>query len=315
MASEPTNSEGLPPQSGGEPPRGEVPDHVETAQRTLAQTVWAAEDGRCEVCERPMSQQVGRIVKRPGALPAPDSLALVCPFCEQGCRSPWARMKFSAEVATLAAQGLGVDKPQAAAWLRQQLEAYGVILEVRPTTVKLWLPGVGIGWVRARAEKPAIMRHFRVYPKSTWTVTVKPQAHSRGLPRPLPRPQTEWHGFDRLESLAKQASRPKGVTMLPMSAVKSLKVTIAVPPDQWPSGVDRVTTPYVKFTFQTPEAVTVTVTVKTKSVRRADQAKRALEAEGQTVGIVVQGRLMPDMTVIDAGILVQPRGAKAAPSA
>lgn len=263
--------------------------------------VWKAEDGRCELCGRAMDRRVAAVMPRRAAPVALADWVLVCPFCYQGSRPPFAELKVDKTVAAVFSTGLGMDKPHAASWLRQALDQYGVIIQLQQKSVQVWLPGIGRGWVRCRAEAPPILRQWDRPADAPWTVTVKPQSRTRGLPTPPVTDREPWRGFNR------GANQTIGVTPMKPAEVRAIKVAVTLPPDQWPKDVARVTTAQMELTFRTPQGVTVTAVVKTKSARKAEKTMGELRARGQVPIIVVQGQLMPEGRLEAAGFQVQGR--------
>lgn len=151
--------------------------------RTIVQTVWAAEDGRCQVCARPMDKQMARIRAYDGeALPTLDNTFLICPICTRHWASPIPDARVRGDLAEALSQARDQEKALAAAWLREQLEAYGVLVGGNPKKGwNYWLPGVGLFRCRRRAGKPPLLTgKVEIRPE----LTRRPQAQSRGLPRP-----------------------------------------------------------------------------------------------------------------------------------
>ncbi|WP_207711895.1 hypothetical protein, partial [Sulfobacillus harzensis] len=112
-----------------------------------------------------------------------------------------------------------------------------------------------------------------------------------------------WSGF------GSAANQNIGVTPMKPAEVKVIKVSVNLPIDQWPKDLERVTTPQMELTFRTPQGVTVTAVVKTKSARKAEKTMDELRARGQVPVIVVQGQLMPEGRLDAAGFQVQGRPA------
>lgn len=92
--------------------------------------------------------------------------------------------------------------------------------------------------------------------------------------------------------------------------VKGFKLTTVIPLDQWPNDLEQVKTAFVELPLRSPESMTITVRVSTKSARKADRLKRDLETSGQVPVILIQGQLMPDLTLAGAGLQVQGRAIK-----
>ena len=97
--------------------------------------------------------------------------------------------------------------------------------------------------------------------------------------------------------------------MMASISVNSAKVGMAIPRNQWPKRIDGAgTAERVILRFTTPEGLAMEASVKGKSFRKAQTILRAIEAEGGTPVIFVQGRLMPGLILQDAGIAVQRKG-------
>ena len=278
---------------------------VEERIVTVREEVWAAEDGRCEACGRAMNRTVARLKRRQTSDFALDKWALVCPFCQGGWKAPFGEVKVDRQVAEVLSEGLSLEKPKAAAWLRQMLANYGVIIGTRPDAIQVWLPSVGRGWIRARATAPPVIRKFEVYPTTNWTVHVQEQARTRGLPPIHIAAEQPWHGFSRGSQVAKDE-----VTRMKPTQVRGFKLTTVIPLDQWPKDIGQVKTAFVELPLRSPEDMTITVRVSLKSARKADRAKREYESAGQEPIIMVQGQLMPNLTLVSAGLQVQPRAMK-----
>lgn len=92
--------------------------------------------------------------------------------------------------------------------------------------------------------------------------------------------------------------------------VRGFKLTTVIPLDQWPNDIGQVKTAFVELPLRSPEDMTITVRVSLKSARKADRAKREYESAGQEPIIMVQGQLMPNLTLVSAGLQVQPRAMK-----
>lgn len=275
---------------------------TERSSRAVCLAVWEAEDGRCELCGRPMDRRVATVTPRraePGDL---DDWVLLCPFCHQGSRPPFKDLKVDKVVASLFSTGLGVPKPQAASWLRGALDRYGVITQIDRNGVEVWLPGIGRGWVRPRTDAPPLLRQWHCPGDTRWEVTVKDQSRTRGLPAPARRPETVWSGFDSPTQFTKGAVMPMKPT-----DVKTIQVAVTLPTDQWPQGLGRVTAPEIELTFRTPQGVSVTAIVKTKSARKAEKTMREVQDRGQIPVVVVQGQLMPEGHLVAATFQVQGR--------
>lgn len=280
--------------------------HKPSIRPTQRSTIWAAEDGRCEICGRPMDRRVARVVLRDPSTQTVEAQdlnawALVCVFCYGDWTHPFETMRIGRDVAELVAHGLGTDLPTAAQWLRTMLSQYGVIVDVQSKGVQIWLPGIGRGWVRARATAAPILRQWHPDPHTSWTVRRQPQARTRGLPRPQPAMSLKtWEGF------IPSHQEVKRVANVPINAIS---VTVVIPTEHWPKLRKAATMEYevLEVPLQTPDGLTLTARLTTKSLIKADRKRRQLESQGQQVTIALQGQLAPDLSLTRAGFQVHGR--------
>jgi hypothetical protein len=149
--------------------------------------VWTAEDGRCEACTRPMDKRWAKVARLDDTQGyAVDNLQLLCVDCKAYRPDPLKHCQFSLGGA-VAARVLGQLLPEqvepATRLLAGQLKRYGVILGVGRSDRRYWLPGVGTFHLQFPDDGTAVVdgvEHLAAQP----TVRVKPQACTRGLPRP-----------------------------------------------------------------------------------------------------------------------------------
>ncbi len=89
-------------------------------------------------------------------------------------------------------------------------------------------------------------------------------------------------------------------------AIRSAKMSIVVPQDQWPEDLlGMATAEFVALHVTPPEGLQLTSTVKAKSFRKASKAIQAIKKDQGDAAIIMQGRLMPGLELVDAGIVVQ----------
>ena len=157
----------------------------------VIQTVWWAEDGRCEACTRAMDKRFAAVVfidKR--AAPTADNLQLVCVDCKARRPDFLTQLVLAPEVDARLVALVGVEQAERASrWLRVNLTRHGVILSAGKHTRAYWLPGVGTVRVARQEDGTAVVVAVeKMYP--TPQVQVKPQERTRGLPKPdrSPRP-------------------------------------------------------------------------------------------------------------------------------
>jgi hypothetical protein len=279
----------------------------------LTQSIWRAEDGRCEACSRPIDRHIAQIVPRmPGPLEG-DNAALLCPLCQHFLQSPFSIMRVDKVTAEILASALGMTKPEAAQWLREQLEAFAVFIEVASDMMRVWLPGVGSVTVQTRSGKPPVATSLKLHGNNQWQVIGKPQARSRGLPRVdvqygrvwgdagSPESEPPWHSV----RLPNQPQEREGSVVANLS-IRSAKVSIVVPRDQWPQNFPESTTAaQVELLVSTPEGLTIQSVIPWKGYQKAERILADIEVAGGVAVILMQGRLMPGLSLADAGIVVQ----------
>jgi hypothetical protein len=148
--------------------------------------VWEAEDGRCEACARPMDRRCaafGRIDDRRPDRSA-DNLHLLCVDCKARRPDMLARLALGDAVAARLAGGLPPEQAeQAGRWLRASLRRHGVLVWVGREARSYWLPGVGRFRVALQPDGAAAVVAVEGL-SATPALKVRPQARTRGLPRP-----------------------------------------------------------------------------------------------------------------------------------
>jgi len=153
----------------------------------VAMEVWAAEDGRCEACGRPMDRYCTRLARLDDSRRdfTADNLQLLCIDCKDCRPDLLEHLAVASAPAKEVAARLGVSVKEAAQWLGKNMRRYGVIVAIakRGSIRHYWLPGVGTFRVLARPGKPTLIE------KSTWlnkeaNLKAKPQERTRGLPPP-----------------------------------------------------------------------------------------------------------------------------------
>jgi hypothetical protein len=153
----------------------------------LLLAVWAAEDGRCEACKRPMDKRWARVARLDDSQPRTvENLQLLCVDCKARRPDPL-RTRQLVLGPEVVARVLGQLAPEqlegATRWLAGQLKRYGVIVGGEPERRRYWLPGVGT--FRVNLTDPATVVVEQVEKLTAQpAVTVKPQERTRGLPRP-----------------------------------------------------------------------------------------------------------------------------------
>ncbi len=159
-----------------------------SAEVTLA--VWAAEDGRCEACTRPMDRRWARVTRVDDRRPddTPDNLQLLCVDCKARRPDLLRQLALGGDVA---ARVMGQLNPQeaeqASRWLRASLRRYGVIVWVGREARSYWLPGIGKFRVELQPDGTAAVTTVEWLTASP-RLTIQPRARTRALPRPDRRP-------------------------------------------------------------------------------------------------------------------------------
>ncbi len=153
--------------------------------------VWEAEDGRCEACGRPMDRSCTRFTRldHTRADWSADNLQLLCVDCDRRRPDLLTHLVLAGEVAERVVGGLGPEQAeQATRWLRAALRKHGVLVWARAQARAYWLPGIATFRVVAQADgtAAAVVAVTRLAPQPQ--LKLKPQARTRGLPRPDRRP-------------------------------------------------------------------------------------------------------------------------------
>ncbi|HLZ25378.1 MAG TPA: hypothetical protein VKQ30_24920 [Ktedonobacterales bacterium] len=153
--------------------------------------VWAAEDGRCEACKRPMDKRWARVARLDDSQPRTlDNLQLLCVDCKARRPDPLKTrdLILGPEVAARVLGQLAPEQLEGATrWLAGQLKRYGVIVWVGKEARNYWLPGVGSFRLNLVDEGTAVVEQVEKL-AATPEVKVKPQERTRGFPRPDRRP-------------------------------------------------------------------------------------------------------------------------------
>jgi hypothetical protein len=151
--------------------------------------VWEAEDGRCEACKRPMDKQAARVARVDDRGPQTiENLQLLCVDCKARRPDPLARLTLAGTVAERIVGSLGPEQAeQATRLLGSQLQRHGVLIAVRKERRKYWLPGVASFQVVVQPDGSAAVEAVERIAAAP-QVRLKPQARTRGLPRPDRRP-------------------------------------------------------------------------------------------------------------------------------
>lgn len=216
-----------------------------------------------------------------------------------------------------------MDKAAAAQWLRTNLQAYGVLFTASRDRLDVWLPGLGTFKVVRRPDKLPVMTVLKWHAVAPWIVRVKPQSRSRGGARlpitygrawgattedgnPGPYWQIPKHLRQDHGTRSKSEHLNEGGTIVAEIAIRSAKIAVTIPRDQWPDKLLSVSTAeFVTLHIVTPEGLQLEATVKAKSCRKAQKTLQTIDSEKGMATIIMQGRLMPGFILADAGIVVQ----------
>ena len=156
----------------------------------VALAVWAAEDGRCEACRRPMDRRCAAFARIDDARPerTADNLHLLCVDCKARRPDVLGRLMLGGNVATrVMGQLTPAEAEQASRWLRATLRRHGVLVWVGRYERSYWLPGIGRLRVEVQPDGSAAVVAVE-WLSATPQLKVKPQARTRSLPRPERRP-------------------------------------------------------------------------------------------------------------------------------
>jgi hypothetical protein len=146
--------------------------------------VWEAEDGRCEACGRPMDKAC--------ACTGHDKRGqrrLMCADCKERRPDPLAAALVGPKTAGHLAEALGTTLEAASAWLTAGLRACGVLLRLQDGGGRVyWLPGVGHFslFLDRGPDRPPLIGGPLGPLHRELEIRIKPQAHTRGLPRLRP---------------------------------------------------------------------------------------------------------------------------------
>ena len=157
----------------------------------VALAVWEAEDGRCEACGRPMDRKCAKFARVDDSRErTAENLHLLCVDCKARRPDVLSQLVLGEAVAGQVLGQLGPEKTeQATRWLRTVLRRYGVLVWVTRDERAYWLPGIGTFRVALQADGTAAVvgvERLAAQPE----LKVRPQARTRGLPRPDRRPLT-----------------------------------------------------------------------------------------------------------------------------
>ena len=161
-----------------------------TVDPAVTLAVWEAEDGRCEACARPMDRRWARVTRLdPTRLDwTVDNLQLLCVDCKARRPDVLRSLVLGEAVAAQVLGALGPEQAEAATrWLRAVLRRHGVLVWARRDARAYWLPGIGTFQVALGPDGTAAVvgvEKLAARPE----LIVKPQARTRGLPRPDRRP-------------------------------------------------------------------------------------------------------------------------------
>ncbi|MBH8608770.1 hypothetical protein [Thermoactinomyces sp. CICC 10521] len=159
--------------------------------RDIRLAVWESEDGRCEVCKRPMDRKVAYwLPVNPDTVENKiESLHLACVDCAN--KRPdflLAIIKVKPRVLRRLQARLQEVPDNLEEWFALSLRDYGVVLRFSKKSREYWLPGIGTFFLRSIDEENGfpvreVFKAVTVYPNGK--LTIKSQERTRGLPRPV----------------------------------------------------------------------------------------------------------------------------------
>jgi hypothetical protein len=113
-----------------------------------------------------------------------DNLHLLCVDCKARRPDVLARLVLGGDVAARITEGLAPEQAAPASrWLRASLRRAGVLVWVGREARSYWLPGVGRFRVALQPDGTAAVVAVE-WLSATPALNVRPQARTRGLPRP-----------------------------------------------------------------------------------------------------------------------------------
>jgi hypothetical protein len=146
--------------------------------------VWEAEDGRCEVCKRPMNREMAsfsRVDARKDDDWSADNLHLICIDCKAGKPDLLTHVTIWGKVVKKLAPRLSMSEEETTKFLPEVLFQYGVLLSDQKWYREYWIPRIGVFRV-VKWEKAAVTEAIRVYKRPK--IKEQSQARTRGLPKP-----------------------------------------------------------------------------------------------------------------------------------
>lgn len=176
------------PESVVERAEPENPKQRPFVDGAVIQAIWEAEDGRCEACKRPMACPCARMLPITPDLPesewVAENLHLVCHDCLYRRPDYLSKLVMSPTMREKLVKRVGEDRAEAlGALLLKALQQYGVLLTSQKEWRAYWLPGIGhfkVEWGGFGKPSEVVLQHMYPVPE----LRVKPQARTRGLPKP-----------------------------------------------------------------------------------------------------------------------------------
>lgn len=156
--------------------------------KKIIKQVWAAEDGRCEGCGRPMDQRLANVARmdRQGDFVV-ENLHLVCIDCFMWNKKgeiPFVRQEWRVLPNDLPrlAEKLAMEPAHAELWLIAHVQQFGVLVKEDRFNREFWLPRIGnFRLIKERQGPPHTLKVVSLndFPE----LKVKPQACTRNLPK------------------------------------------------------------------------------------------------------------------------------------
>lgn len=158
--------------------------------KEIREAAWAAEDGRCEVCKRPMDRRIAHWlpIDPDKDVEGPDDIHCACFDCRHGQPDFLLTfIKIKKPIIHKLQKRMKDPPSNLDHWLAQNLREHGVLVDVNKQFRLYWLPRVGVFQLRKTdlTENGLPVREvFKCQIYHDAKLVVQPQRKTRGLPRP-----------------------------------------------------------------------------------------------------------------------------------
>lgn len=145
--------------------------------------VWEAEDGRCEICKRPMNRDIASFSRVDARIDdwSADNLHLLCIDCQAGRPDLLTHVTIWKKVVKELAPLIDLSEEETEEFLPDILFRHGVLLRNQKWDREYWVPGIGVFCV-TKWEEATVTEAIRIYKEPK--IIGKPQARTRGLQKP-----------------------------------------------------------------------------------------------------------------------------------